>query len=105
MFKALLSTFGFFLCISTVHAADLKVTSFNFIGYRSTAAEICGSITGDISAITIVDVTADPSYKTPAQYSSIASKDGKFCVVINTLTGKADAKLRDGTIVTSAKIN
>ncbi len=105
MLKTWLTTYGFILCTSTAYAADLKVTSFNFIGYRSTAAEICGNITGEISAIAIVDITADPTYKSPGQYSTVASKDGKFCVVINTVTGKADAKLRSDTSIVSAKIN
>ena len=81
------------LCV-VGQAAEVKITSFNFIGYRSTVAELCGSIAGAMDPVAIVDITSDPSYKKPAQYSTIASQDGQFCIVINTITGHADAKLR-----------
>mgnify|MGYP003395226849 CR=1 FL=1 len=92
------------LLCAVAQSAEVKITSFNFIGYRSSAAELCGSIDGDAGPIAIIDIISDPISKIPGQYSTIASKDGKFCVVINTLTGKADAKLREHSQIVTAQI-
>ena len=76
---------------------EVKISSFNYTGSRNSTAELCGSIVGESTGLDIIEVISDPGYKNPGVYSVIADKAGKFCVVVNTLTGKADARARGAT--------
>lgn len=78
---------------------EVKITSFNYTGSRNSTAELCGSIAGESTGIDIIEVISDPGYKKPGVYSVIADKKGQFCVVVNTLTGKADVRARDAFTV------
>lgn len=98
-------TLSFLLTIPCfANARDVKITSFNYTGTRNSTAELCGKILGETKSMEIVDVIADPSDTNPGRYSTLVSSEGTFCIVINTLRGKADAKLRGETTTISAKI-
>lgn len=78
---------------------EVKITSFNYTGSRNSTAELCGSIAGESTGLDIIEVISDPGYKKPGVYSVIADKKGQFCVVVNTLTGKADVRARESASV------
>lgn len=96
--------FGSFFCVTLVHANEVKITSFNFTGTRTRAAEICGKVEGQVNGLMLIDITADPSHNTPGTYTAIASPKGTFCAVINTLTGRAEAVLRNASSKAVAEI-
>lgn len=100
-------TFIFSLLLTVpcfANSRDVKITSFNFTGSRNRTAELCGKITGEAKSLDIVDVIADPADANPGRYSTLVSPEGTFCIVINTLSGKADAKLRGEATSVSTKI-
>lgn len=78
-------------------AADsVKITSFYFLQSgtdRTPAAELCGVLTAPTGKPEMVKVTVDANSKTPATYNSWTGKDGKFCLVLATYAGTADAEL------------
>lgn len=79
-------------------ASDVKVTSFKFLQsgrYYSPTAEICGVLIKPTGNFEMIKITSDPGSKGPAPYLTWASKDGKFCHIIATYTGKAEADLAD----------
>jgi hypothetical protein len=74
---------------------ELKITSFLFVdghNHQNRAAELCGHVTGNVHLHDRITVTADYTTKGPAPYTTLLSEDGKFCVTIRTLTGRASAK-------------
>lgn len=95
MFKLLL----IFLCTGyqiSVFAGDVKVTSFRFLEngtHYSPAAEFCGELVMPTGKVEMIKITSDPELKVPAIYYVWAGKEGKFCSVIATFTGKASADL------------
>lgn len=91
------------LC-ANAQASEVKITSFKYTGTKTRTAELCGRIEGEFGALAIIDVISDPSFKYPGQYSSIAAQDGKFCIVINTLSGEASANVRGQSQKATAEI-
>lgn len=96
MFKVLL----IFLCTGAggfAFAGSVKVTSFRFLEnnapHFSPTAELCGEILAPTGKPEMIKITSDPDSKGPAYYYIWAGKDGKFCSVIATFTGKANADL------------
>lgn len=95
MIKILLFVFGF-STVSVASGSEIKVTSFKFLqsgAQLSPAAEICGELVTPTGKFEIVKIVSDPSSKAPAFYFALTGKDGKFCQIIATYTGKADAEL------------
>lgn len=86
-----------FLLGSTAIAADsVKITSFYYLetgSNRSPAAELCGVLIQPTGKSEMVTITSDPKGKTPGIYNTFTNKDGKFCSVIATYSGSADAEL------------
>lgn len=80
----------------TVYAEEPKVetTSFRYVGRYTSAAELCGKVTG-VEGATTVFITSDPKSKTPAPYQVMTKKDGTFCTLVATFTGKADVSLTE----------
>ena len=78
-------------------ARDLNITSFvytdNDINNRDTTAELCGTVSGNVSTVDRVTVTSDPTTSGPASYTTMLDEEGKFCVVIRTVSGRASAKI------------
>ncbi len=83
----------FVMGASTAFADDLetKITSFNYTGSRTRAAELCGTVNGTGSANAIVTVTVDEKAKTPAKYTTLADEAGAFCLVVASYKGTASA--------------
>ena len=81
---------------TTAIASGIKVTSFQFLqngSHLSAAAEICGELEVLTAIPAMIKIVSDPSSKKPATYYAWTGKDGKFCSVIATYTGKAEADL------------
>ncbi len=81
---------------ASAFASDVKVTSFRFLesgSHFSPAAELCGELIAPTGKSEMVKIVADPQSKGPAAYHAWTGKDGKFCSVLATFTGKAEADL------------
>ncbi len=81
---------------TSAFASDVKVTSFRFLesgSHFSPAAELCGELIAPAGKSEMIKVVSDPQSKGPATYHVWTGKDGKFCSVIATFTGKAEADL------------
>ena len=84
--------------LTQVAQADtsVKITSFFFLqsgAERSPAAELCGVLAAPTGKPELVKVSVDVNSKNPATYNSWTGKDGKFCLVLATYAGTADAEL------------
>lgn len=76
--------------------SEVKVTSFRFLDHGqhfSPTAEICGELVVQTGRFEMIKIVSDPDSKGPAIYNVWSGKDGKFCSVIATFTGKANAEL------------
>lgn len=79
-----------------VFASEVKITSFRYLeaGVRnSSAAELCGKLVSPTGQPELIKIVSDPNSKTPAPYTAWTNKDGKFCLIISTLTGRANVDL------------
>lgn len=81
---------------STALASDVKVTSFRFLesgSHFSPAAELCGELVAPTGKPEMVKIVSDPNSKGSATYHVWTGKEGKFCSVLATYTGKAEADI------------
>lgn len=93
--KAILATL-ISIAGASAFGGDVKITSFRFLesgSHFSPAAELCGELLAPTGKSQIVKVISDPQSKGPATYHVLTGKDGKFCTVLATFTGKAEAEL------------
>lgn len=84
------------LASASASGSEVKVTSFRFLEHGqhfSPTAEICGELVIPSAKPEMIKITSDPDSKGPATYNVWSGKDGKFCSVIATFTGKANAEL------------
>ncbi len=63
------------------------------LGLKKYHAELCGELIAPTGKSEMIKVVSDPQSKGPAAYHVWTGKDGKFCSVIATFTGKAEADL------------
>lgn len=78
-------------------SSDVKITSFKFLDHGShfsPGAELCGELTTPLNKPVMVKIVSDPEEKSPGNYYTWTGPEGKFCAVIATYTGKADAELQ-----------
>lgn len=78
-------------------SSDVKITSFKFLDHGShftPGAELCGELVSPTGKPEMVKIVSDPEEKAPGNYYAWAGPEGKFCAVIATYTGKADASLQ-----------
>ncbi|MFK8139240.1 MAG: hypothetical protein AB8E15_12850 [Bdellovibrionales bacterium] len=76
-------------------AREVRVTSFYYVengNQQNTAAEICGTVTGNVSLLDRITITTDYDYK-PAAFTTLADQNGRFCAVVRTLRGTASVQL------------
>ncbi len=81
---------------TSAFASDVKVTSFRFLesgSHFSPAAEMCGSLITPTGKPEMIKIVSDPDSKGSATYYVWTGKEGKFCSVLATYTGKAEADL------------
>ncbi len=81
---------------TTAFASAVKITNFKFLNSGSSfsaAAELCGELVAPTGKPEMVKIVSDPTSKGPGNYFAWTGKDGKFCSVIATYTGKAEADL------------
>lgn len=93
--KLLLVFLGLMLS-TAAFASDVKITSFKFMDHSahfSPGAELCGEVISPTGKPAMIKVTSDPEEKAPGNYYVWSGPDGKFCAVIATYSGKADAEL------------
>ena len=79
-------------------ASDVTVTSFRFLeqsGRFSPTAELCGETKVPTGKPQMIKITSDPNSKGPALYYVWAGPEGKFCAVIATFTGNANAEIQN----------
>ena len=81
------------LLSSAAMAADVKITSFNYINQERKVAELCGRVTSSETPTTFVQITVDQNSKRPATYNTMAGPTGKFCTVVITFYGTAVAEV------------
>jgi hypothetical protein len=74
-------------------AADVKINSFVFLGQKSSAAEICGTVLALTGHPEMIKIIVDPNTKNPGSYYVWSGADGKFCSIVSTFSGQADAFL------------
>lgn len=99
MSKLKISVLGSIYLVLTslnVLAADVKITSFRFLESGATAspaAELCGELVTPSNKPEMLKIISDPKSKAPGLYYIWAGKDGKFCCVLATYSGNAEAEL------------
>ena len=93
-----------FMVSISAFAAGVKVTSFNYIRSGQYYAEICGLVEESNGDTKFIRIEVDPKENKPAIYNTVAGKDGKFCAVIVTYKGQAEASLFDEAVITKATI-
>ena len=77
-------------------ASAVKIKTFRFLNSGSSfsaAAELCGELVAPTGKPEMVKIVSDPTSKVPGNYFAWTGKDGKFCSVIATYTGNAEADL------------
>lgn len=95
MFRILMVSLSL-LMGSIALASTVKVTSFRFVDsgrYYSAAAELCGELLAPTGKFEMIKIVSDPTSKNPAHYFTWSGKGGKFCQMIATFTGQAEAEL------------
>lgn len=96
--KKILGLACLFVSVSAF-SATVKITSFNYVrtgDVHSPIAELCGSVEGATAAPAFVQVTVDHKSSKPAYYNTVAGSNGKFCLVVATYRGTAEAELIGG---------
>lgn len=58
----------------------VKVTSFNYVGYRSRSAELCGKVADATSFPVVIKVKVDPKEKNSGTYF-VTTYEETFCTV------------------------
>lgn len=85
--------FLFALLPTLVFADEVKINSFNMTAVRGSTAEICGQVVEPTGHPQLIKLVIDPKTKTPGNYYVWSGSDGKFCAVVSTLSGQAEAAL------------
>jgi hypothetical protein len=83
-------------------ASSVKITSFYRVGNNDNVAELCGKVLEVKQVPTFIKVIADPNTSRPASYNTVADENGKFCIIIMTLRGSADANVMGESSSTNA---
>lgn len=78
---------------STAMAAEVKITSYNYVNNERRIAEICGIVTGSETATSFVQITVDHKSKRPMIYNTFAGPNGNFCTIVNSFHGTAIAEV------------
>lgn len=84
-------------------AATVKITSFYYINNTRPHAELCGKVE-DSSFPALVKVVVDPHTNRPGTYNTMVGSNGKFCVMVATWSGKAEALLDGSEETTEALV-
>lgn len=81
--------------VFSAHAEDEKVeiTSFNYAGSRTRAAEVCGKVTNVKAYPVFVKIVVDEEGKSPGIYNTLVGSESSFCTTVVTYRGTATAYL------------
>ncbi len=91
--RKLMMVLALTLLSGTAMAANVKITSFNYVNQERRVAELCGVVTDSEGPATLVQITVDERSKRPATYNTMAGPNGKFCTVVVTFYGTASAEV------------
>jgi hypothetical protein len=92
-----LALLGLVLQANAATPPDVQITSFYLVGTGTErTAEICGKVTGDFTGAHRVEITVDPD-NNPGSYVTWPAKNGAWCSIVQSYTGRAEAALWDGT--------
>jgi hypothetical protein len=82
-----------------IQPSQVKITSFRYLtpagGPRSAGAELCGETLVKTNQNQMIKIVSDPKSDGPGIYYAWTGKEGKFCTVIATYSGLAEADLAD----------
>ncbi|MEC9282862.1 MAG: hypothetical protein VX642_09125 [Bdellovibrionota bacterium] len=90
------SLFAIFAQADEPVSRTISIKSFVYTengNFKDQSAELCGVVSGDVTAHDRVTVMADAKSDYAAPYTTLLDKDGKFCIVIRTITGRASAEI------------
>lgn len=74
-------------------AGDVKINSFHMLAFNSSAAEICGTVLAPTGHPQMIKVVVDPKTKNPGSYYVWSGGEGKFCSIVSTFSGEAEASI------------
>jgi len=97
---------GLFLLGSVAALADaeVKITSFQYAGSRTRAAELCAKVTGVSEFPVYVKVVVDEKSKKPGTYNEVVGSESEFCTTVVTYEGTAIAGVWGQKLGTSTEI-
>ncbi|MBC7712578.1 MAG: hypothetical protein H7177_04540 [Rhizobacter sp.] len=70
---------------------SVEITSYIYTNQERRVAEICGVVKEAASTPSYVKIVVDYNSKRPATYNTLAGADGKFCQVVVSYYGTAQA--------------
>lgn len=93
--KKLLSLMALSLMSVSAIAVEpsVQITSYTYVNQERKVAELCGVVSNSTGGANFVQITVDYNSKRPATYNTIAGSDGKFCTVVVTYYGTAQARI------------
>ena len=71
----------------------VQITSYIYTNQERKVAELCGVVKEATTTPTYVQVIVDYNSKRPATYNTLAGADGKFCTVVISHYGTAQASV------------
>lgn len=83
----------------------MDITSFRFAGSRTSAAELCGKVSGTTQTPVYVKVLVDEKAKAPGIYNVLVGPELTFCTSVVTYHGTATASLWNQTQVSTVLIS
>lgn len=94
--KTLLISLVAFGAAASASAVEIKITSFQNIGYNSQTtrgAEVCGKVMGMEGNMVPLKVTTDYNSGYASDYVTFTTPQGNYCQVIQTYLGRVEVSL------------
>ncbi len=102
------SLFGFLILAaigaSAFAESEVKITTFQFAGSRTRAAELCARVSGVTEFPVFVKIVVDEKSKKPGIYNEVVGSEAEFCTTVVTYEGTAIASVWGQQSVSSAEI-
>lgn len=93
-FVLLLVVASFSLTSFAAFNPTIAVTSFQRLGSSDgTLAELCGTVQENDNSEIHLNVLADPTSINPHHYHTLTGNDGRFCIILSTISGLARVSL------------
>ena len=85
-------------------AAEVKITSYQYAGTRTRAAELCATVTGVDTFPAYIKITVDEKSEKPGIYNIVVGPELYFCTTVVTYEGTATANVWGSTIMTTSSV-